>query len=75
MAVIWTVWILAFVTSFAFLEGYALMHHTLTLSRYVWDASENWPPLIFLLGLVVGGLAVHFWWHWAPPGSLGGTAG
>lgn len=60
----WGGWALAFVVSFACLEGYALYSPTgMTLSRVVYNASLAWP---FLMGLVAGGLAVHFWWHWTP---------
>lgn len=74
-SLIWTFWLLTMIMivggSFAFLEW--LLWDTLTLSRFVWDATLDHPLLVigavYLLGEVHGGLAVHFWWHWAPPGS------
>lgn len=71
----WTLWLLAIIGSFALLEGYALWRGQLTLSRYTWAISKAWPPLIFVLGLICGGLAVHFWWSWCPelmPPGVGG---
>lgn len=77
MVWVWTGWLLLLVLSFAILEGIALAKHGLTLSMYTWHLSEQWPPLIWVCGVLVGGLAVHFWWHWNPPstGQLGGTGG
>ena len=71
---IWTGWLLSFVTLFAVFETIALLNNGLTLSMYTWHASEKWPPLIWICGVLAGGLAVHFWWRWAPPsiGQLGG---
>lgn len=62
----WTVYLLAVIAAFAVMEGYALRTNRTTLSRYVWKASQAWPLLPFVVGVVVGGLAVHFWWHWCP---------
>ncbi len=70
MNIIWTFWILFLIASFAAFESYALVHDKTTLSRFTWNASQAWPPLPFVAGLIAGGLAVHFWWHWCPPGSL-----
>ena len=73
MAWSWTAWILTIIVSFALLEGYALARGKLTLSRYTWQASVAWGPLPFVLGAIVGGLAVHFFWHWCPElGSVNG---
>lgn len=73
----WSLWIgiqlaLAAV-SFAILETLSWNNGT-TLSRFIWDLSRDWPLLIFIIGHLSGGLtwglAVHFWWHWSPPGSV-----
>lgn len=58
----WTIFILAFVTILAVMEAYALRKNKTTLSRYVWKASQAWPPLPFVVGAIVGFLACHFWW-------------
>lgn len=69
----WLLWALACVTmiiiSFGMLEhaGWSEGH---TLSR----AAAELPKYgVFVLGWIVGGLtcglAVHFFWHWAPPES------
>lgn len=65
----WFVWWLSIVVSFAIIEGLAIEYNGVTLSRTVWDLTLAWPPIPFVFGVVVGGLAVHFWWHWNPPGS------
>jgi len=39
-----------------------------TLSRYMAMIGAKFPLSLFMIGLVVGGLSVHFWWHWAPAG-------
>ncbi len=64
---IWTAWFVGIFGSFAVLEF--LGWDTLTLSRYMWNISKEWPLFIFLCGALAGGLAVHLWWHWLPPGS------
>ncbi len=58
----WTIWLVVIVASFAGFEGYALMHNTTTLSRYVWDLSAAWPPLGWFAGFGTGFLVCHFWW-------------
>ena len=59
----------------AFLLGYewwALATGGQTLSRAMWDATQAWPLLIFIVGMVVGSLATHFWWIWRPSESKKG---
>lgn len=68
---IWPLVLLSWIVSFAFFEIVALRYGGLTLSMFTWQLSEKWPPIIWLAGVLAGGLAVHFWWHWAPPGNLG----
>lgn len=64
---IWTLWVAAILVSFAIFETLAIKRPGgKTLSRFVWEVSKAWPPLPFVLGLLVGGLAVHFWWPWCP---------
>jgi hypothetical protein len=68
---IWTAFALAFVVGFAVIEGWALATGGTTLSRYTYELSKDWPVLPWLIGVVQGGLAVHFWWHWTVPGEAG----
>lgn len=78
LPIYWAVWFFGFLPiTFAIPEFIALKNKGMTLSMFTWIISQEWPPIIFILGLLVGGLAVHFWWHWSPPsiGSLGGTGG
>lgn len=58
----WLIWLAFLVISFAAMEAYSLYDHTATLSRFVWQATEAFPPLPFIAGFLSGGLAVHFWW-------------
>lgn len=66
---IWSAWLLLIMISFGVLEGVALATGGVTLSRYTWDLSEAWPLFPVVYGGLFMGLAVHFWWHWNPPGS------
>ena len=65
---IWSAWLLLIMISFGVLEGLAF-HGGITLSRFTWDLSQAWPEIPVIYGMIFGGLAVHFWWHWSPPGS------
>lgn len=44
-----------------------------TLSYFVYYITTKFPLAAilgaFVTGGVMWGLAVHFWWHWCPPGS------
>lgn len=66
---IWAGWLFAIAATFAVLEALS-WNHGVTLSRSVWDLSIHWPLIIYLWGNLTGGLAVHFWWRWTPPGSI-----
>ena len=74
MSWVWLAWLIGVavlvVASFWALEAYALRNNKTTLSRFIWNASNAWRPLPFLMGYAAGavtfGLAVHFWWHWCP---------
>ena len=60
---------LAWVTAVAILLGYewfALATGRKTLSRQVFDWTQAWGLFPWLAGVVCGGLAVHFFWHWCP---------
>lgn len=65
---IWLAWILLLIVSFAIIEGIAIARGKTTLSRFTMVCTTAFPPLIYLLGVLSGGLAVHFWWHWCPTG-------
>jgi hypothetical protein len=62
MTIVWTAFLGAIVGIFAALEGYALKTHRPTLSRYVWTLSKAFPPFPWIVGVIVGFLAAHFWW-------------
>lgn len=63
----WIVWLVIIATSFAVLEAYAFMHPTRlwTLSRFIaWMG--RWPMTGVILGIGVGSLLTHFFWHFCP---------
>jgi len=62
----WLGWIFFVVAMFIVLESYAIIRDRLTLSRFTYNITSAFPPLIFLMGMLAGGLVVHFWWHWCP---------
>jgi hypothetical protein len=62
MGIVWTVWLIVIAVSFAAWETYALKTDRMTLSRWTWTVSKAWPPYPFVVGLIVGFLACHFWW-------------
>lgn len=58
-------WVIAIALLLAY-EWYALTRCKRTLSRMVYDTARAWPFFPYLVGFVVGGLSVHFFWHWCP---------
>jgi hypothetical protein len=59
---LWVAIGIAWVGLFSLIEGLALVSDdALTLSRFTYEISRAWPPIVFLLGLTVGVLAEHFW--------------
>lgn len=65
-------WIIFVAATFAYFEK--RYWNSLTLSRFTYDVTQRFPLLIFFIGmsvgLVLGVLSTHFFWHWCPPGSL-----
>jgi len=55
-------WIAAVLFLLAY-ELAALVTGRELLTVYMVRATQAWPLLPFLAGLIVGGLAVHFWWR------------
>ena len=68
---IWVCWLVAAAVSFAAIEGVAIARGKTTLSRLTVTCTAAFPPLIWMIGVLCGGLAVHFWWHWCPAGLPG----
>jgi len=58
----WTIAVL-FLLSYEF---WALARGHKTLSRMIYETNNAWPFFSTLVGLVLGGLLVHFFWHWCP---------
>lgn len=70
MSLFWTIWLLGLLLVFAVGETWALRKGKLTLSRWTWQASQQFPLILVFYGMIFGGLAVHFFWHWCPGGCL-----
>jgi hypothetical protein len=64
----WTVWSMAVIASFAALEAWAIETGRPTLSVFMATLATEWPLTAVVYGMLFGGLAVHFFWRWAPKG-------
>ena len=72
----WTLWITVLgIGYFALFETIALVNQGESFSAFVVRACYAWPPLIFLMGGLSFGLAVHFFWQWNPPVHIGQGGG
>ena len=58
----WPAMALVWIVSFAIPEYIALAHNGMSLSEWVWRAEAAWPMLGWVMGVLAGGLAVHFFW-------------
>lgn len=65
----WGVWLAAIVLTFAVPEIFALVNNGTTFSSFMAGTQTKWPLWELVWGLVIGGVGVHCWWHWVPPGS------
>jgi hypothetical protein len=56
-------------------ETYALLTGKTTFSAYVWNKYKDDPYALFVagmvIGLIIGTLATHFFWHWCPEDGRG----
>ncbi len=68
----WILGTLGAISFFAYFEWRAFRYPSRqdTLSMAVYKIGSQWPLSIFIMGMFCGGLAVHFFWHWCPAGSL-----
>lgn len=68
----WIVGALLAIAFFVVFERYAFNHpgKQNTLSMAIFQLGAHWPLSIFIMGMFIGALAVHFFWHWCPPGSI-----
>jgi hypothetical protein len=55
----WIAFLVLTATIFVVLEIWAIATGGTTLSQYIWDLSKVWPLLPFVLGALVGAVAVH----------------
>lgn len=72
MNVPWAIGLFAAVVFFGYFEARAFRHpeRQNTLSKTIYDIGAEFPLSIFIMGMFAGGLAVHFFWHWCPVGSV-----
>lgn len=72
----WIIGLLLAMAFFAFFEWRAFKYplRQNTLSRVIATIGANWPLSIWLMGLMAGILAAHFFWPWCgnPLGNGGG---
>jgi predicted permease len=70
----WIIGTLLAIAFFAYFEARAFRYpqRQFTLSHWIFTIGSTWPLSIFLMGMLCGGLAVHFFWHWCPAGSISG---
>lgn len=70
----WIIGILLAIAFFAYFEWRAFKHpeRENTLSFWIYSIGQKWPLSIWLMGMFAGGLAVHFFWHFCPVGSISG---
>jgi len=63
----WIIGTIAAIVFFAYFEWRAFAHplRQNTLSRAIATLGSEWPLSIFLMGLVCGILASHFFWPWS----------
>lgn len=68
----WVIGILIAIAFFVWFEARAFRwpDRQNSLSRWVYDIGAKFPLAIWIMGAFAGGLAVHFFWHWCPPGSV-----
>lgn len=59
---LWAIWLILVVVTFAIFETRALIKGTPTLSRWVWTVSIKFPAFPWIAGVLTGFLAAHFWW-------------
>jgi len=68
----WILGALGAIAFFAIFEARAFRHpqRQNTLSHAVYMIGSRWPLSIWIMGVFCGALAVHFFWHWCPAGSI-----
>lgn len=59
---VWLIYLIVVFGGFGVLEAHALNFGHDTLSAFVWRVTRAWPPFGWLVGVVVGFLAAHFFW-------------
>ena len=62
MQTYWVFWVLGIGITFGIAETFAIRTGRATLSRTVWNVSAAFPPFPWIVGVLVGFLACHFWW-------------
>lgn len=64
---VWVAWLAFIGASFAVFETLALRDpQGLSLSQFYVNVSLAWPPINIIVGIAIGILICHFYWHWVP---------
>jgi hypothetical protein len=58
-------WLVAVIVLLGY-EFWAIRTGRRTLSSQMVEWTRTWPLMPYIWGVVTGGLAVHFFWHWCP---------
>lgn len=68
----WIIGTIAAILFFIIFEARAFRHpdRQNTLSRAIYNVGASWPLSIWIMGVLAGSLATHFFWHFCPVGSI-----
>jgi hypothetical protein len=68
---LWLIGLAGAIAFFVAVEGLAFKHpeRVNTLSFCLAWLGEKFPLSIWICGVLAGGLATHFWWHFCPFGG------
>jgi hypothetical protein len=68
----WDIGLFVAIVFFAYFEARAFRHpeQQNTLSHWIYTIGSKWPLSIWLMGMLAGSLATHFFWRWCPAGSI-----
>lgn len=71
----WTLFPIIMICYFIFGETMAFVKNGETLSAFTVRVCYEWPPIIFLTGILLGMLITHFLWSWVAPVHIGASNG
>ena len=73
MSTTWPWWlgITLAIAYFAIFERRGFLGRNVTLSKFVFDLEKKSAFVGIVMGIFIGGLLVHFFWHWCPDLNAG----